>query len=163
MHLLAKISPGRIVFLVPLYFGIAHVHHFYEFRLTHPDASVALTLLRSLFQLSYTTIFGWYATFLYLRTGSVLAVIVVHSFCNYCGLPRLWGRLEIPVYIGPPSTRGKDDADWDSATVAYGESGPMLTFAYYALLVGGAVAFYCLLWPLTNSSHGLASFAASGY
>jgi membrane protease YdiL (CAAX protease family) len=35
--------------------------------------------MRSLFQFGYTTIFGWYATFVYLRTGSLLAVVVIHS------------------------------------------------------------------------------------
>lgn len=91
LHLLAKMSPGRIVFLSPLYFGIAHVHHFYEFRLTHPDTPIPAILFRSIFQFGYTTVFGWFAAFLYLRTGSLPAVILVHSFCNWCGLPRLWG------------------------------------------------------------------------
>ncbi|EAU32343.1 hypothetical protein ATEG_06959 [Aspergillus terreus NIH2624] len=157
LHLLAKISPGRIVFVAPLYFGIAHVHHFYEFRLTHPDTSVLAALFRSLFQFSYTTIFGWYATFIYLRTGSLPAAILAHTFCNWCGLPRLWGRVEGSVPIGPPLAKGKEDSE-RTPMYAYTQLSIGWSVAYYTLLVAGAVAFYYALWPLTDSPRALASF-----
>lgn len=152
LHLLAQVPPGRIVFIAPLYFGIAHVHHFYEFRLTHPDTPAVAALLRSVFQFGFTTVFGWYATFVYLRTGSLVAVIVVHSFCNWCGLPRFWGRVE----AGIPAcsvTRGKDDADEMEETLGIGWS-----VAYYALLAAGAIGFCQGLYPLTESYHALVSF-----
>lgn len=151
-------SPGRIVFVSPLYFGIAHVHHFYEFRLTHPDTPIAAVLLRSIFQFGYTTVFGWFAAFLYLRTGSLPAVILVHSFCNWCGLPRLWGRVELGVPIGPPQMRPKDDAEISPLQVAGGQLDISWTVLYYLLLVSGAAGFYYLLWPLTESQLALASF-----
>ena len=84
----------RTIFLSPVIFGLAHLHHFYEFRLTNPRVSAVAALLRSLLQFSYTTLFGAYATFLFLRTGSVLAIFVVHAFCNCMGFPRFWGRLQ---------------------------------------------------------------------
>lgn len=151
--------PGRIVFISPLYFGIAHVHHCYEFRLTHPDTPLATSLFRSLFQFGYTTVFGWLATFLYLRTGSLPAVILVHSFCNWCGLPRLWGRVEAAVRIGPPHLRGKDDTEVSQLHLS-APLGAGWTIAYYVLLVAGAVGFYRLLWPLSQSSLALASFGS---
>ncbi|KAG2418736.1 hypothetical protein HFD88_001837 [Aspergillus terreus] len=157
LHLLAKISPGRIVFVAPLYFGIAHVHHFYEFRLTHLDTSVLAALFRSLFQFSYTTIFGWYATFIYLRTGSLPAAILAHTFCNWCGLPRLWGRVEGSVPIGPPLAKGKEGSE-RTPMYAYTQLSIGWSVAYYTLLVAGAVAFYYALWPLTDSPRALASF-----
>lgn len=159
LHLLAKISPGRIVFVAPLYFGIAHVHHFYEFRLTHPDTSILAAVFRSIFQFSYTTIFGWYATFVYLRTGSLPAVILAHTFCNWCGLPRLWGKVEAGVPL-TPVTKEKEDSD-RTPVYAYTQISLGWTIAYYALLVGGAVAFYYALWPLTESPHALVTFATS--
>ncbi|KAJ5985076.1 hypothetical protein N7499_008671 [Penicillium canescens] len=159
LHLLAHVSPGRIVFIAPLYFGIAHIHHFYEFRLTHPDTPALAALARSLFQFGYTTIFGWYATFVYLRTGSLLAVIVIHSFCNWCGLPRFWGRVEAGEPMGPPITRGKEDSEGSSAEVGDGTLGIGWTVAYYVLLVAGALAFAQSLWPLTESYHALVSFS----
>jgi prenyl protein peptidase len=156
LHLLAHVSPGRIVFIAPLYFGIAHVHHFYEFRLTHPDTPALAALLRSLFQFGYTTVFGWYATFVYLRTGSLIAVVVVHSFCNWCGLPRFWGRVETGYSVGPSFTRGKEDADGVEVDENLGVG---WTVAYYLLLVAGAVGFCQALWPLTESYHALVSFS----
>lgn len=162
LHLLAHTSPGRIVFLAPLYFGIAHVHHFYEFGLTHPDTPAIAALLRSLFQFGYTTIFGWYATFVYLRTGSLLSVVLIHSFCNWCGLPRFWGRVEAVETISPPMTRGKEDSDDDVKIGVTGNSGELgigWTVAYYVLLVAGAVGFAQGLWPLTESYHALVSFS----
>ncbi|GAM40809.1 hypothetical protein TCE0_041f13445 [Talaromyces pinophilus] len=158
LHLLAKMSPGRIVFVSPLYFGIAHVHHFYEFRLTHPDTPIAAILFRSIFQFGYTTVFGWFAAFLYLRTGSLPAVILVHSFCNWCGLPRLWGRVEAGVPIGPPQMRAKEDSEISPLQVAGRQLGISWTVAYYVLLVTGAVGFYYSLWPLTESKLALATF-----
>ncbi|KIW45953.1 uncharacterized protein PV06_01653 [Exophiala oligosperma] len=160
VHLLAKVSSTKIVFLTPLYFGIAHVHHFYEFILTHPHTPLLPALLRSVFQFGYTTLFGWIADFIYLRTGSIYACILIHTFCNWVGLPRFWGRVqrreEYP--LSPIAIRGKDDTD---AIQANGRGGPQdlkLTVAYYVLLLTGAYSFYAGLWPLTASSLALADF-----
>ncbi|KAJ5669215.1 hypothetical protein N7462_010285 [Penicillium macrosclerotiorum] len=161
LHLLAQLSPVRIVFVAPLYFGIAHVHHFYEFRLTHPDTPVLAALLRSLFQFGYTTVFGWYATFVYLRTGSLLAVIFVHSFCNWCGLPRVWGRVEADEPLSSPLTRGKEDSEGSATAVGNGQLHLGWTIMYYLLLVAGALLFAMYLWPLTESYHALVSFSAT--
>lgn len=157
LHLMAKDSPTKIVLITPLYFGIAHVHHFYEFTLTHPHANLIPCLARSLFQFAYTTIFGWYAAFVYLRTGSLLAVIIIHAFCNYCGLPRLWGRVEGPLLVDPSSIRRKGEEG-----TGYSQTHSTLsigwTFAYYVILVAGMITFYLQLWPLTHSTQELVSF-----
>lgn len=170
LHLLAGIEPIKIVFLTPLYFGIAHVHHFYEYTLTHPRTPVSPALLRSLFQFGYTTLFGWYAAFLYLRAGSIVTVILVHSFCNWSGLPRVWGRVEageplgppVPGSVGAPGRKGKDDAHdaHDEQVPGRGQQAPGVTstVAYYLLLFAGAYGFTVGLWTLTESSNTLASF-----
>jgi prenyl protein peptidase len=172
LHLLANISPTKIIFLTPLYFGIAHIHHLYEFTLTHPHTSFLPALLRSLFQLTYTTLFGWYAAFLYLRTGSLVTVVLVHSFCNWCGLPRIWGRVETEqLVIGPSASTalsggmvdGKDDDDDDVVSSLRGVGQEIKppsiapTVVYYVLLFVGAYGFAKGLWPLTESSNELAS------
>lgn len=160
LHLLAIMAPSRIVFVTPLYFGIAHIHHFYEFVLTHPHTPLVPALLRSLIQFGYTTIFGWYATFVFLRTGSVYAVILAHSFCNWAGLPRVWGRIEGSAIIGPvgKEKRERSKEDEDNVQVAGGRLGIHWTLAYYVLLVAGVVGFHRGLWPLTESRKALAKF-----
>lgn len=163
LHLLAKVSPSNIVFVTPLYFGIAHIHHFYEFTLTHPHTSFLPALLRSVFQFTYTSVFGWYATFIYLRTGSIYACIIIHAFCNCVGLPRFWGRLKRREIYGaaPVVIRGKDDGDRVQARGRGDTLSVGWTVIYYVLLVLGAWAFKLALWPLTASPHALATFDSS--
>jgi prenyl protein peptidase len=141
--LLAGSSLTRVILLSPLVFGLAHLHHFYEFRVTHPDVSLPLAVARSLLQLSYTSLFGIYATFLHLRTGSLLAVIIVHTFCNSMGLPRVWGRFE-PVWMTEMEIAGPASRPW--------------TVVYYLLLLSGMAAWYWGLFPLTEDSLALAEF-----
>jgi prenyl protein peptidase len=97
--------------------------------------------ISTLLHLLITTLFGWYTSFLFLRTGSLCVVFLVHGFCNWMGPPRVWGRVK--AY---PVRRGEngEQADW--------------SVAYYSLLVAGAVGFSILLWPLTESQNALARF-----
>jgi len=163
IHLLAKVSPSKVVFLTPLYFGIAHVHHFYEFTLTHPHTPLLPAFLRSVFQFGYTTLFGWFASFLYVRTGSIYPCVIVHAFCNWVGLPRFWGRVRRreQYALSPVPLRGKDDEDLVTARGADGELGLYWSVVYYILLFAGAYAFSAALWPLTRSGQALAHFGSN--
>ncbi|KAF2734145.1 CaaX prenyl protein-like proteinase Rce1 [Polyplosphaeria fusca] len=153
LHILARFSGKQIIFLTPLYFGIAHAHHLYEFRLTHPRTPLALAVLRSVFQFTYTSLFGFFAAFVFLRTGNILSIILAHSFCNFMGLPRFWGRVgvEAGVPIGPPGA----DKRADESARRVQSKGIAWTVAYYVLLVAGAVGFYLQLFPLTESIYAL--------
>ncbi|CAL1284408.1 unnamed protein product [Larinioides sclopetarius] len=73
------------VILCPFFFGIAHLHLLNE-KLAH-GAKFKAAILQSLFQFSYTTVFGAYSTYLFLRTGHVAAPVIVHAFCNHMGFP----------------------------------------------------------------------------
>lgn len=154
LHVLGHYSGTQIVFLTPLYFGIAHMHHLYEFRITHAEVPLFVAVLRSLFQFTYTSLFGFFAAFAYLRTGNVLTCILAHTFCNWMGLPRFYGRVgvEAGVPIGPPDVDKKDDKQKTSANQG---KGPLWTVAYYIILVAGAAGFYWQLFPLTESKHAL--------
>ena len=46
-----------------------------------------MCLHNSLFQSTYTTIFGMYSAFLFVRTGHIAAPVVAHGFCNFMGFP----------------------------------------------------------------------------
>jgi prenyl protein peptidase len=135
---------GNIIFMTPFIFGLAHVHHFYEFRVTHPQVPVAAAVARSVLQLSYTSLFGAYATFLFLRTGSFLAVFLVHAFCNSMGLPRFWGFVQ-PYWLY------QNTAQTLIAVQRW-------TAVYYTLLVVGLITWWALLWKLTESNSPLAVF-----
>ncbi|KAI0022078.1 CaaX protease [Xylariomycetidae sp. FL0641] len=153
---LAGTSPARTVFLAPLVFGLAHAHHFYEFRVTHPRVPAAAGVARSVVQFGYTTLFGAYATFVFLRTGSLAAIVAVHAFCNLMGLPRFWGRVGPPGHYRAYEQRrpvGRDDDGKDDEE----EPPPALVWSlvYYAILVAGAVAWYRNLGPLTQSGNAL--------
>jgi prenyl protein peptidase len=156
LHILAHFSGKKIIFLTPLYFGIAHVHHLYEFRLTHPQVPFPLAIARSLFQFTYTSLFGFFAAFAFVRTGNVYSIILAHSFCNWLGLPRFWGRVgvEAGIPIGPPSTGKRSDED-ESVRVSYNGKSVAWTVAYYVILVAGAYGFYRGLFTLTESSNAL--------
>ncbi|OAR00340.1 hypothetical protein LLEC1_00282 [Akanthomyces lecanii] len=135
----AKASPSSIVFLSPLVFGSAHVHHFYEFRLTNPGVSIYAAVARTVVQLTYTSVFGAYVTFLFVQTGSLLAVVLVHAFCNTLSLPRVWGHMA-PHWL-PINTSQGMLLKW--------------TIPYYVLLVGGLVYWWRSLYLLTDSPLGL--------
>lgn len=185
LFLVAKTSPVRIVFLTPLVFGGAHLHHLVEFVQSrtpashrYPPAAVWINgVAMSLFQFVYTSLFGFFAAFVFLRTGNIWAVMVAHSFCNRMGVPRLWGRvgqfddlnLEREPVINGSKQKG-DEAP--GSPVKVGNSlkqdgnvqvksrnlGVAWTVVYYALIPIGMFGFYELLWPLTASRHALATF-----
>ena len=157
-HVRPLLPASSLVFATPLYFGIAHIHHFYEFTLTHPYTPLLPALVRSIIQFAYTTLFGWYATFIFLRTGSFWAVVLAHSQCNWIGLPRLWGRvggMEVQGGIVGGPTRGKEDNDAGPVPVHH-RLNLAWTMAYYLILIGGAIAWWQSLWYLTESAGALA-------
>ncbi|OWO99907.1 hypothetical protein B2J93_6962 [Marssonina coronariae] len=156
--LLSQTSNSTIIFLTPIVFGLAHVHHFYEFRITHPDTPVTAAFLRSMVQLTYTTLFGGYVTFLYMRTGSLTAVILVHAFCNWIGLPRLWGRVTVAEAVMARDVgEGKRSEDSPGRPID-GQLSIVWSIAYYVLLVLGAVSWGKCLWPWTESDMALTLF-----
>ena len=77
------------ILLAPLFFGVAHFHHVIE--QLRAGQKLVPVLLAALFQMSYTTLFGFYTAFLFLRTGHLIGPVVCHSFCNFMGFPDFEG------------------------------------------------------------------------
>lgn len=75
-----------LYFVVPIYFGLAHIHKFYE-RWSNRLCSWRDNCLMTLFQFFYTTLFGSISTFIYVKTASLPAVILIHMFCNFISFP----------------------------------------------------------------------------
>ena len=194
LFLLADTSPVRIVFLTPLVFGLAHFHHLFGFLQSHtprgsrwpPLKAWMGGIAQSLFQLLYTSLFGFFAAFVFLRTGNLWAAIVAHSLCNWMGLPRVWGRvgqfeewMPSTTANGVHNSKRDDDENGPGSPVKVGNSlmqdervestaegmsqspknlGFAWSVVYYALIFVGAYGFYRLLWPLTESRNALATF-----
>lgn len=159
LFLLSPATPSTLIFLTPLIFGLAHIHHIYESSFHIPFSHA---VLQSLFQLCYTTLFGSFVAFVFLRTGSLLAVILAHAFCNWMGLPRFWGRVggsggevEAETVMGGDDVGAgkRDDVAVGVRSKQYGSN--LATATYYALLFGGSWAFYRNLWVLTDSEYAL--------
>lgn len=142
LFLLAQVSMSKVIFLTPVIFGLAHIHHFYEFRITHPGVPLAAAIARSVLQFAYTTLFGAYATYLFIRTGSLLAAVTAHAFCNAMGLPRFWGLVE-PHWLGhlPEDVYRRQCLKW--------------SVVYYLLLVIGAWGWLQGLVVFTTSDMAL--------
>ncbi|KAL0244051.1 hypothetical protein I308_105314 [Cryptococcus tetragattii IND107] len=88
VSLLGRLPLKSLVFGTPMWFGIAHAHHGFEmYKKNGRNGAAALqAILTTLFQLTYTTLFGWFASYLYLRTGSVLPPLSAHVYCNVMGM-----------------------------------------------------------------------------
>ncbi|GAX78748.1 hypothetical protein CEUSTIGMA_g6185.t1 [Chlamydomonas eustigma] len=83
---LKGISRTTAVFTTPLFFGLAHFIHLHELT-QYQGMSLKQALPPVLFQFLYTTVFGWYESALFLATKSLVPPILVHSFCNWMGVP----------------------------------------------------------------------------
>ncbi|WWC66998.1 uncharacterized protein I206_100905 [Kwoniella pini CBS 10737] len=88
VSILGGIPFKSLVFATPLWFGVAHAHHALEtYRKNGSTRNAAIhAILSCLFQLSYTTLFGWFASYIYLKTGSVIPSLTSHIFCNVMGI-----------------------------------------------------------------------------
>ncbi|GIL68953.1 hypothetical protein Vafri_22216, partial [Volvox africanus] len=83
---LEGLSFQNVVFLTPLFFGAAHLHHVIHL-LRHQRVPLGRAMATASFQFLYTMVFGWLATFLFLRTGHLMAAVAAHIFCNWMGFP----------------------------------------------------------------------------
>jgi len=87
MAVVGGFSWPSVVFGAPLFFGLAHVHHGVASVMRGESARAAA--FTAAFQTVYTSLFGALEMHVFLRTGHLVSAVVVHSFCNLMGLPRL--------------------------------------------------------------------------
>ncbi|XP_027366549.1 CAAX prenyl protease 2 [Abrus precatorius] len=80
-----------IILLCPIFFSLAHLNHFMEIY-TKQNYRIMKAVMAIGLQLGYTVIFGSYASFLFLRTGNLIAPLVAHIYCNFMGLPVLYSQ-----------------------------------------------------------------------
>jgi membrane protease YdiL (CAAX protease family) len=92
----AGFSSTAAIFLTPIFFGLAHIHHVFtddnevvKVKFGMVKRKIRKVYLVALLQATYTTVFGFICSFLFIRTGTVMAPFFAHIFCNYMGLPSL--------------------------------------------------------------------------
>lgn len=78
----AGLSDAGNVFLSAVIFGAAHLHHRFDSNVNWLAVAV---------QFTYTSLFGAYSSYLFLRTGLLVAPLAAHVFCNFMGLPDFGG------------------------------------------------------------------------
>ena len=111
------------VFISPLFFGLAHVHHLIDWYRLENGVSFRQACLTIIFQMCYTSIFGLFAGFLFVRTRHLISLIVCHSVCNIMGVP--------PI---------------ESAVQHQNK------YAILTVYIVGIVGFFSLLFPMTSPS-----------
>jgi len=91
VYQLSGASMLSMIFLSPMTFGAAHIHHAWDIfnRYGRTTAAAKRAIIICLFQFAYTTLFGSYCSFLFIRTGSVFPPLIAHCFCNLMGLPQI--------------------------------------------------------------------------
>lgn len=80
----------------PIFFGLAHVHHillsqsveYVTLKLPSGPLRIRKVVLQTVFQATYTTLFGFIVSYLFVYTGTFLAPFIAHVFCNHMGFPR---------------------------------------------------------------------------
>ncbi|XP_047167495.1 CAAX prenyl protease 2 [Vigna umbellata] len=80
-----------VTLLCPIFFSLAHLNHFVEIYAKQNYRIMKAVMVIGL-QLGYTVVFGSYASFLFIRTGHLVAPLVAHIFCNFMGLPVLYSQ-----------------------------------------------------------------------
>ncbi|XP_049896616.1 CAAX prenyl protease 2-like isoform X2 [Epinephelus moara] len=88
-------GPTAAIFTAPLFFGVAHFHHIIEQRRLRKDSMSAILMVSGM-QFLYTTVFGAFTAFIFMRTGHVVGPVLCHSFCNSQGLPDISSALQHP-------------------------------------------------------------------
>ena len=76
-------NAGIIILISSLLFGISHSHHYFF----QSYMNMEINPIAAIEQMTFTTIFGCYASLLYLRTKFIFTPILVHSFCNLMEFP----------------------------------------------------------------------------
>jgi len=142
----AGMDPWSTALYCPLWFAVAHAHHAATrwgevLQAAGPGGSQSkqrLFLLQvvvpTLVQLTYTTIFGYIATLLFLRTGTLVAPVLSHVICNYAQLPNV-------SFLTAP---GSASAQEYSSLHSY-------RWLLLAVHAAGLVGFALLVLPTTES------------
>ncbi len=86
----------RAIFVPPVLFGLAHLHHLMEWYRGKLAVPLSHACLGVILQMTYTSIFGLFTSFVFVRSRHLVGVILAHSLCNLFGLPPVEEALQSP-------------------------------------------------------------------
>lgn len=112
-------SDKKIMLLLPILFGVAHIHHAYELYRTK-DLPASIVAFDALVKTTYTTIFGILANYIYFikfESTNLGASTLIHTICNLIGFP----------------------------TIILSQRSYLVNILYYLLIITGILGFYHLL------------------
>ncbi|KAK8801520.1 hypothetical protein WA171_004660, partial [Blastocystis sp. BT1] len=90
-------SLPKAVWFSSIAFGSCHFHHLFSFL--QNGYPLVRALLQCCFMFTYTTLFGVLVSYVYVRTGNLLAAGLVHSLCNFFSIPSFeYNRPSSPLY-----------------------------------------------------------------
>ena len=121
-----------------------------------PPLVISLSIFENIcLQFTYTTVFGVYSAYLFVRTGHLASCVAVHAFCNYMvritvhSLCQHWPRPKKCHYVIWESFGFQGFPDF-SEVLTHRE--PSKRLALSAAYVAGLAAFFFLLNPMTEPS-----------
>lgn len=123
LFLCPAIGEQYAVLLCPVFFGIAHIHHLIDWYRINDNTSFQQACFSVILQICYTSVFGLFAGFLFVRTRHLVGLVLCHSLCNLMGLPPIYSALMHPK-----------------------------KYLILAVYVTGTILFFSLLFPLTTPS-----------
>mmetsp|Transcript_1217 Transcript_1217/g.2247 ORF Transcript_1217/g.2247 Transcript_1217/m.2247 type:complete len:278 (-) Transcript_1217:15-848(-) len=91
-------NTAHTVILPALLFSFAHFHHVFRFLKSDQQTTLQNALLVSIFQMSYTLLFGIFSGWLYIKTHSILGSMISHILCNILGVPDYFSVLKSHSY-----------------------------------------------------------------
>lgn len=115
----------KSILIVPLFFGLAHLHHIVEGYFSK-DQPLDFLIMQHSFQFAYTYVFGLYSSYLFLRTGDFFSCFVGHSFCNFMGFPNFRQLLN--------------------------DFAPRIKWSLLVVYILGLVTFFCVIVSVTDPS-----------
>lgn len=136
------ISFKKLVFLPPLYFGLAHLHHAHS-KLQSGLYTKKSIIISTLFQFFYTFWFGSLTDYIFLKTGGNLyACIFLHSWCNYNAFPPLSSQA---AYIHQELKKIEEEGETAKRTNKLDALMKIWRYIYIAGLPFGVYIFQLLL------------------
>ncbi|CUS21431.1 LAQU0S03e02432g1_1 [Lachancea quebecensis] len=136
-----NVTYKAVLLLPPLFFGLAHLHHGWEMH-TLGIYSVTQVVSTALLQMTYTTLFGIFTNFVYIRTGkNFWCCCLLHSFANYMGLPKI--------------SELSEQLEAHHSSRSSGLFCKLWKWSYVALLCVGIIGFKNNMWSLTESKYSI--------